>query len=216
MVSGSPTPSSAPERLEEVLAAVEDGVYPEPDGAVVAVPAVSGAKAGVVGFTGRVYVVGVDQAFVDARLRTWDLGHAFVPPFLADLVDAFGVAPESVDMLGLASPLPGPPPLALTPIEDRDHPRVRRALGYRTEVRVWSCTGGTLILGRGLAGRREIALEVDPEHRGRGLGRALATSARHLTDGPLWAQIAPGNAASVRALLDAGFRPVGQEVLLVR
>ena len=31
---------------------------------------------------------------------------------------------------------------------------------------------------------------------------------------PLWAQIAPGNAASVRAFLAAGFRPVGAEALL--
>lgn len=45
----------------------------------------------------------------------------------------------------------------------------------------------------------------------------LALAARHLVpDGePLWAQIAPGNAASVRALLSAGFTPVGAEALLV-
>jgi hypothetical protein len=30
----------------------------------------------------------------------------------------------------------------------------------------------------------------------------------------VWAQVAPGNAASVRAALAAGFRPVGAEVLL--
>jgi hypothetical protein len=33
---------------------------------------------------------------------------------------------------------------------------------------------------------------------------------------PLWAQIAPGNAASVRAFLAAGFLPVGAEALLSR
>jgi hypothetical protein len=32
---------------------------------------------------------------------------------------------------------------------------------------------------------------------------------------PLWAQIAPGNAASVRAFLAAGYEPVGAEALLV-
>jgi RimJ/RimL family protein N-acetyltransferase len=31
----------------------------------------------------------------------------------------------------------------------------------------------------------------------------------------VWAQIAPGNAASVRAFLAAGFQPVGAEALLV-
>jgi L-amino acid N-acyltransferase YncA len=72
-------------------------------------------------------------------------------------------------------------------------------------------------LGRGLAGRWEVGIEVDEHRRGSGLGRRLAAAARHLVpDGrPLWAQIAPGNAASVRAFLAAGYRPVGQEALLV-
>jgi RimJ/RimL family protein N-acetyltransferase len=50
------------------------------------------------------------------------------------------------------------------------------------------------------------------------VGRAAIAAARHLVPGgePLWAQIAPGNAASVRAFLAAGFRPVGAEVLLTR
>ena len=67
-----------------------------------------------------------------------------------------------------------------------------------------------------MAGRWEVALEVEPGYRGKGLGRELAAAARHLVpEGtPLWAQIAPGNAASVRAFLAAGFRPVGAEALL--
>ncbi|WP_433337373.1 GNAT family N-acetyltransferase [Spirillospora sp. CA-294931] len=56
---------------------------------------------------------------------------------------------------------------------------------------------------------------VEPGARGRGLGRSLARAARHLAPGPLWAQIAPGNAASVRCFLAAGFEAVGAEVLLV-
>ena len=45
----------------------------------------------------------------------------------------------------------------------------------------------------------------------------MAEAAAHLApDGaPMWAQIAPGNAASLRAFLAAGYRPVGQEALLV-
>ena len=74
-----------------------------------------------------------------------------------------------------------------------------------------------LILSRGLASRWELAVEVDEPARGRGLGRALVVAARHLIpDGAvLWAQVAPGNAASVRAILAAGFVPVGAEALLV-
>jgi RimJ/RimL family protein N-acetyltransferase len=82
---------------------------------------------------------------------------------------------------------------------------------------VWVTDGGVLTLGRGLCGRWEVGLEVAPDHRGRSLGRALASAGRHLTpDGRLvGAQIAPGNAASVRAFLAAGYRPVGTEALLV-
>ena len=73
-----------------------------------------------------------------------------------------------------------------------------------------------MLLGQGVAGRWETAIEVDADRRERGLGRALARAARHLVpEGePLWAQVAPANAASVRAFLAAGFTPVGAEVLL--
>ena len=60
-------------------------------------------------------------------------------------------------------------------------------------------------------------LAVDERVQGQGLGRALAAAARHLVpeDRPVWAQIAPGNAASVRAFLAAGYSPIGAEALLV-
>lgn len=71
-------------------------------------------------------------------------------------------------------------------------------------------------LGTGLAGRRELAFEVDPDGRGRGAGRAALLEARRLLSPEefLFAQTAPGNAASLRALLAAGFTPVGGEVLV--
>ena len=51
-----------------------------------------------------------------------------------------------------------------------------------------------------------------------GLGRRLVAAARGLVpDGdPLWAQVAPGNAASLRAVLGGGFVPVAAEVLFPR
>jgi len=77
---------------------------------------------------------------------------------------------------------------------------------------------GVVVLGRGITGRWEIAFEVDDTARGAGFGRALAASGvRLLPEGtPVWAQVAPGNAASMRAVIAAGFRPVGAETLLVR
>ena len=124
-------------------------------------------------------------------------------------------------MLVAATPLDGPPPLAL---EARaglaSHRRVARANRYRRDLQVLGDRdgGGLLVLGRGLAGRWEVAFEVEPERRGRGLGRALARSARHLVPAgePLFAQVSPGNVASVRALLAAGYAPVGSEVLFSR
>jgi hypothetical protein len=69
----------------------------------------------------------------------------------------------------------------------------------------------------GLAGRWETAVEVFEGARNNGHGRELALAARHLVpDGrPVWAQVTPGNASSLRAFLAAGYQPVGSEVLLI-
>src|SRR5262249_53212431 len=121
-----------------------------------------------------------------------------------------------IDVLCVAQPLDGPPPVALTPEPDLSHPRIERALRYRHDVRAWRADGGVVLLGRGVAGRPGAAVGGGGDRRGRGRRRALARAARHLATAgePLWAQVAPANAASVRAFLAAGFTPVGAEVLL--
>lgn len=83
-------------------------------------------------------------------------------------------------------------------------------------VIAFTAHSGVLVLGRGVAGRWEAAIEVDEDARGRGLGPSLATAARHLVpDGrPVWAQQAPGNARSVRVFQAAGYRAAGAEILL--
>jgi L-amino acid N-acyltransferase YncA len=146
-----------------------------------------------------------------------DLAAPLNPPFLGALEARLNLAVNNVDVVLLADPLPGPPPLSLNRVQDSAHPRVARALRYRSQVQVWTAAGGILVLGRGLAGRWEAAIEVDEDRRNAGLGRSLAAAARHLVpDGrPVWAQIAPGNAASVRAFLAAGYLPVGAEAILV-
>ena len=74
---------------------------------------------------------------------------------------------------------------------------------------------GILVVGRGMAERWEMAYEVAPRARGRGLGRRLAAAASSLVhDGePVFAQVSPGNVASLRACLAAGYRPLASEVL---
>ena len=113
--------------------------------------------------------------------------------------------------------------MPLREVSASDHSRVARARRYREDVRVWTTADetGVLLLGRGLAGRLEVAFEVEPQARRSGLGRALVLAARHLAavhspGAPLWAQVSPANVPSVRALLSGGFAPVGAEALLVR
>lgn len=169
-------------------------------------------------FPGFVIVAAdVDRFWVESWMGDGDFARPMGPPFLNALEELLRVEAETIDALLLADPLPGDLELELTPLTDQNHPRVRRALRYRDDVQVWTSDHGVLILGRGVAGRWEAAIEVSPGARDKGHGRALATAARHLVpeDRPIWAQIAPGNASSLRAFLRAGYEPVGSEILLI-
>jgi hypothetical protein len=209
--------ATACQALAAILEAVADGQYPPPDGRVTILPQPSARDAGVFGFTAHsVIFADADPDWVAAQLPPGDLSAALSPRFLHTLATHIGREAHQTDMLACATALPGPPPVELTAEADPAHPRVSRALRYRSDIRTWQVDGGILLLGRGIGGRWEVAVEVDAARRGRGLGRSLATAARHLVPGgaPLWAQVAPGNAASVRAFLAAGFRPAGAEAVL--
>jgi len=203
--------------LAALLDEVAAGRFPPADGGVTVLPQPSPRDAGVIDFTAHAVIfVDADPAWVTSLLPAGDLAAPLSPPFLHTLCHATQRRAGSVDMLCVADPLPGPPPIDLTPEADLAHPRITRALNFRDDVRAWRADGGVVLLGKGVAGRWETAIEVDEDRRGRGLGRLLALAARHLVGAgtPLWAQVAPGNAASVRAFLAAGFAPVGAEVLL--
>jgi GNAT superfamily N-acetyltransferase len=203
--------------LAAVLHGVAAGRFPPPDGSVTIVPQPSPRDAGVIAFTAHsVVFTDLDPAWVRGQLPPGDLSGPMLPPFLQAISAPFGRRVNNIDLLCLATPRPGPPPVMLTPLTSPGHPRIVRALRFRDDVRAWETPGGIVSLGRGVAGRWEIGIEVEPGYRGKGLGRDLATAARHLVPegAPLWAQIAPGNAASVRAFLAAGYQPVGAEALL--
>jgi hypothetical protein len=171
----------------------------------------------VVAFPGHIAIVtDLGAEWVAQRLPGEDLSAPLLPPFLGAMEEATGLRVNNIDMMLLASREAGHTQ-GLKVIEDSDHPRVRRALRYRTEVTVYQAEDGVLVIGKGVGGRWEAAVEVDESARNTGRGRALAQAARSLVpeDRPIWAQIAPGNAASVRAFLAAGYVPVGAEALFV-
>ncbi|MEV6680050.1 GNAT family N-acetyltransferase [Streptomyces erythrochromogenes] len=206
--------------LTEILDAAAEGRFPPPDGGTTVVPQEHHRDAGVLAFTAHsVVFTDEDPDWVLATLGALDcdaLAATMNPRFLAALLDRTGRRTDTIDLLTVAGPLPGGPGLELRETTDPDHPRVRRALRRRHDVRVWSADGGVLVLGRGVAGRWEAAIEVDEDVRHRGLGRQLALAARHLVPGglPVWSQQAAGNARSVRAFQAAGYRPVGAEALM--
>ena len=203
--------------LAVVLDEVAQGRFPTADGRVTIVPAPSQRDAGVLGFTAHAVIfIDADPGWVASQLPDGDLAGPLSPAFLQALCEHTGRQAHTIDILCLAPALPGPPPITLTSDPDADHPRLARALRYRDTVRAWHADGGIVTIGRGIAGRWEVSIEVDPSRRGAGVGRALAAAARHLLPAgtPLWAQVAPANVASVRAFLAAGFQPAGAEAHL--
>jgi hypothetical protein len=189
------------------------GRFPPSDGQVELVPRPAGPASGVIAFAGHhVVAADVDEAWLRARLPPGDLSAPLMPEFLTELGDRLGVACRNVDAVLAAPPLEGS--VAVVETGARDHPRVRRALSHRDDVRAFAADGVTVMLGRGFAGRLEVAFEVEPDARGAGRARAALLDARRLAGAePLFAQTAPGNAASLRALLAAGFQPIGGEAL---
>jgi hypothetical protein len=223
-VVGEPAPSMAPmtaPMTAPTSAAMTGPIAAPMIGTAIATetaPAIAPAVGVVAAFTAHnVVAADVEPAWVHARLPPGDLSAPLNPPFLSALCAHLGRRVNAIDMVMVAPSATGDLPLPLSEMVDSDHPRVHRARRYRTDVRVWTVPGGVLVLGRGVAGRLEAAFEVAPDARGRGLGRALAVAARHLVPAgrAVWAQVSPGNAASVRALMAAGYLPVGAEALLV-
>lgn len=208
--------------LAEILTAAAHGRFPPPDGGTDVLPQPNDRDAGVIAFTAHTVVfIDEDPQWVRTVMAAVDcdeLAATMNPRFLAALLDRTGRSTDTVDLLSVAAPLPGAPPVRLREITDSGHPRVCRARMRRDDVRVWAADGGLVILGRGVAGRWETAIEVDEQVRHRGLGRTLAIAARHLVPvgEPVWSQQAAGNARSIRAFQAAGFRPVGAEALLLR
>jgi hypothetical protein len=206
--------------LADLMRSIADGDMPAFDRELTVVLPPDTRSVGVLAFAGH-NVVSAD--LTDDLVRSWlpaaDLSAPTQPPFLTVLAAATGRVPDNLDLVLVARATGRLGGVELTELTEFVTPlprRLARALAQRIGVRAWRCPGGLVTLGRGVAGRWEVSVEVEPALRGFGLGRGLFAAARGLLPAgeQVWAQVAPGNAASVRAALAAGFRPVGAEVLL--
>jgi hypothetical protein len=203
-------------RLATLLRDAASGRFPPDDGVTEVVPAPAAGGGACVAFTAHsVVAFDLDPDEVHARLAQHadPLAAALAPDVVMWLAERSGLHAGIVDVV-LAAPASGRERSTWgAPAPPSEHPRVVRALERRTDVRIHEVDGGVVTVGRGLAGRWEVALELD--HHSTGRGRALIAASRDLAprDEPLFAQVSPGNARSLRAFLAAGFRPIGSEVL---
>jgi GNAT superfamily N-acetyltransferase len=208
-----------PHQLEKLLRDAAQDRFPPGDLAVDILGSPPGPSDAVVAFSSHsVIAAAVDPDEARAHLPGDDPGGPLSAPFLTWLGLQLGTPPGSLDIV-LVADGGGVPSLERT--DDADgHERVARARRYRSDVTAWTDSDhrGLVTIGRGLTGRWEVSLEVGPRWRGRGLGVSLARAALGcVPEGEvLFAQVAPGNVASVRAFLRAGYRPIGSEVLFLR
>jgi len=205
--------------LADVLAEAAAGRFPPVDGRVEVVPPYLDGVEAMVSFTG--HAVAVTSLPLERLLAAGADGFAGATsaPVMAELAGPDGEL-DVLDVL-LAAPGTGPPGRpGNSAIGERrdldDHPRVRYARRHRGDVRVYGDDRGLVTLSRGLGGLPELSFAVPSAQWGRGMGRSLLADARDLVHAgePLLAAVAPGNAASLRALLSAGFVPLGSVQLV--
>ena len=199
------------------------GRFPPADGTVQVLPSPPGRSDAVVSFTAHnVIAADLDQGEILQRLPSQDPGEPMSAQFLAWLAGRLGTHAGMIDLV-MVAPAPDPAedlPDLVSRDDLLDHPRLSRSRRYRSDLHCYSDREdrALLVLGKGLADRWEMGIEVEPEFRGTGLGRLLVRAAVRIAPAgePLFAQISPGNVASVRAFLAAGYKPICSEVVFLR
>jgi GNAT superfamily N-acetyltransferase len=203
--------------IGRLLREAADGRFPPADGGWHRVSQWRPGLSAVLAFTGHA-VFAVDDRVSDVTLTALGadgLGGATDPRLVTALAGPHGWI-DSLDLVLIASGSAGRTQLVPRP-DLSTHARARFASDVRDDVEVWAAAPGTgkdgavVTLSRGMGGLPEISIELPAELQGRGVGRALIAEARRAVPlgTALVAAVAPGNAASVRAFLAAGFRPVG-------
>lgn len=205
---------SDPHPLRFVLLDAVEGRFPPADGGVELLAPDAAGTSAVVELTGHSYILSdLPWSALDG-LDVHGFGGATQPPVLLRLAGE-DRSIGALDVVLARYATPGPP--RLEPLGGvHDHPRVRRAHRHRRDVRVLGDDRGVVCIGRGLVDRLEIAVELTGSAHGGGAGRELVAAALAglPDDEPVYAQVSPGNAASLRMFLACGFVPIGSEVLL--
>ncbi|MFY1698138.1 MULTISPECIES: hypothetical protein [unclassified Solwaraspora] len=201
--------------LLAVLHRAVDGDFPADTGGVDVTGALPGGWECVLALTGYAIVAtAVPPAQVLAHSPD-GFGGAHAPDFLRWLAGPQGWLDSlDVTLVARGRGADGGPDRLVARDDLAEHPRVRRARRLRQRVVAYGDDRGVVTLADGLAGRRELSIEVTrPARR---TGRALLADALTLVPAgePVFAAVAPGNARSLRAFLAAGFIPIGAEVLI--
>lgn len=207
---------NTPHPLLPLFLDAADGRFPPEDGRVIVLPPLPRGLECSVAFTAHA-VVATALPPADVHAQGPDgYGGSLAPDFLRHLTGRDGRI-GTTDAVLVARGVPAPPRLPER-LDADGHPRVRHARELRTDVRVYGDERGLVTLADGLAGRREVSIELDRSEgpAGTGHGRSLLRDALTLVAAgePVFAAVSPGNARSLRAFLAAGFRPLGSEVVL--
>jgi GNAT superfamily N-acetyltransferase len=210
----SPTVISTPMHpLYDALVDAAHGRFPPVDGRVEVFTPMVGDHHAVVEFTGHSVVL-TDRASSDVMAHGADgFGGASHPDMVRWLAGPAGWI-GSHDVVLVARGSGGGSLPESTDLDD--HPRVVRSRAHRRAVSVHADAMGVLTIGRGLVDRQELSVELLPGAEGQGHGRRLITQGLGMVEAGdlVWAQVAAGNAASLRAFLSCGFVPIGAETLI--
>jgi hypothetical protein len=211
--------------LAGLITAAAAGRHPAADGSWRRVPPWRPGVEAIVAFTGHA-VLAVAPDIPDQQLVSLGangFGGAHDPRLIAALAGPGGWI-DSLDILmaGRGGGHPGLPPRLADRPDLSTHPRAAFAARVRDPLRLMGYAdqrrSALAVISRGIAGLTELSFELEPGHRGHGGGTNLIRDALSaIPAGELvLAAVAPGNAASVRALLSAEFIPIGSLQLFRR
>jgi hypothetical protein len=215
--------------LAALIIKAAEGMFPPADGGWRRVPPWRPGLEAIVSFTGHAVLAVAPDIPSDrlAGLGVNGLGGAHDPRLISALAGPDGWI-DCLDVLlaGRGTGNNAGPDGASTRLVDRPdlaaHPRARFATEIRDRLRVLGYPdrrrSALAVISTGLAGLTELSFELEPERRGAAEGAPLIRAALSTVPAGelVVAAVAPGNAASLRALLTAEFSPLGSLQLFRR